>query len=178
MQEIDQTMNSQKTLHSSPSRVSYGVPFVSILEKIIMFWRDSISSSLKSDILIPEATQLTWWRHQMETFSALLAICAGNSLSPVNSPHKGQWCGALMFSLIFVWINYWVNNHKAGDLRRYWAHYDATVMQGINLILFHHRCPTRSLRSEVPRNAPCVMPADKSQHNQYHMYQMLLLSSQ
>ena len=22
----------------------------------------------------------TWWRHQMETFSALLAICAGNSL--------------------------------------------------------------------------------------------------
>ena len=22
---------------------------------------------------------LTWWRHQMETFSALLAICAGNS---------------------------------------------------------------------------------------------------
>ena len=21
----------------------------------------------------------TWWRHQMETFSALLAICAGNS---------------------------------------------------------------------------------------------------
>ena len=22
----------------------------------------------------------TWWRHQMETFSALLALCAGNSL--------------------------------------------------------------------------------------------------
>ena len=48
-----------------------------------------------------------WWRHQMETFSALLAICAG---SPVNSPHKGQWRGALMFSLICVWINGWVNN--------------------------------------------------------------------
>ena len=25
--------------------------------------------------------------------------------SPVNSQHKGQWCGALMFSLICVWIN-------------------------------------------------------------------------
>ena len=25
--------------------------------------------------------------------------------SPVNSPHKGQWRGALMFSLICVWIN-------------------------------------------------------------------------
>ena len=35
--------------------------------------------------------------HQMETFAALLAICAGDS--PVNSPHKGQWRGALMFSL-------------------------------------------------------------------------------
>ena len=50
------------------------------------------------------------WRHQMETFSALLALCAGNSPVPVNSPHKGQWRGALMFSLIYAWINDWVNN--------------------------------------------------------------------
>ena len=28
--------------------------------------------------------------------------------SPVNSPHKGQWRGALMFSLVCVWINGWV----------------------------------------------------------------------
>ena len=69
----------------------------------------------------------TWWRHQMETFSALLAICAGNS--PVTSPHKGLWRGALMFSLICVWINGWVNNREAGDLRRYRAHYDVTVMK-------------------------------------------------
>ena len=40
-----------------------------------------------------------WWCHQI--FSALLALCAENS--PVNSPHKGQWHGALMFSLICVW---------------------------------------------------------------------------
>ena len=40
----------------------------------------------------------TWWRNQMETFSLLLALCAGNST--VNSPHKGQWRGALMFYLI------------------------------------------------------------------------------
>ena len=31
---------------------------------------------------------LPWWRHQMETFSALLALCAGNSPVPVTSPHK------------------------------------------------------------------------------------------
>ena len=48
--------------------------------------------------------------------------------SPVNSPHKGQWRGALMFSLICVWINGWVNNRGAGDLRRYRAHYDVIVM--------------------------------------------------
>ena len=72
---------------------------------------------------------LAWWRHQMETFYALVAICAGNSPVPVNSPHKGQWRGALIFSLICVWINGWANNRKAGDLRRYRAHYDAIVME-------------------------------------------------
>ena len=72
----------------------------------------------------------SWWRHQMEAFSALLAICAGNSPvgTPVNSPHKGQWRGSLMFSLICAWINRWVNNREAGDLRRYRTHYDVIVM--------------------------------------------------
>ena len=48
--------------------------------------------------------------------------------SPVNSPHKGQWRGALMFSLICVWINDFVNHREAGDLRRYHALFDVTVM--------------------------------------------------
>ena len=64
----------------------------------------------------------------MEAFSALLAICAGNSPDPGEFPHKGQWRGALMFSLICVWINGWVNNHEAGDLWRHLAHYDVTLM--------------------------------------------------
>ena len=72
--------------------------------------------------------QCSWWRHQMETFSALLALCAGNSPVPVNSPHKGQWRGALMFSLIYVWINGWVNNSETGDLRRHRGHYDVIIM--------------------------------------------------
>ena len=29
---------------------------------------------------------MTWWRHQLETFSALLAICAGNSPVPSEFP--------------------------------------------------------------------------------------------
>ena len=74
----------------------------------------------------PESYQkTTWWRHQMETFSAQLALCE----FPVNSPHKGQWRGALMFSFICVWINDWVNNREAGDLRRYSGHYDVIVMK-------------------------------------------------
>ena len=73
------------------------------------------------------------WRHQMETFSALLGICAGIHRSPVNSPHKDQWRGALMFSLICVWINNWANNRKAGDLRRHRAYYDVIVMGNIVL---------------------------------------------
>ena len=48
--------------------------------------------------------------------------------SPMNSPQKGQWRGALMLYLICVWINGWINNREAGDLRRYRAHYDVTVM--------------------------------------------------
>ena len=47
--------------------------------------------------------------------------------SPVNSPQKGQWRGALMFSLICAWLNGWVNNREAGDLRRHRAHYDVIL---------------------------------------------------
>ena len=59
------------------------------------------------------------------------ALCAGNSPVPMNSPHKGQWRGALMFSLTCVWINGWINNREAGDLRRYRAHSDVIVMRNV-----------------------------------------------
>ena len=68
----------------------------------------------------------------MEILSALLAICAGNS--PVTGD-KGQRHGTLMFSLICTWMNDWVNNHKAGDLRPHRAHYDVTVMS-VNIISY------------------------------------------
>ena len=48
--------------------------------------------------------------------------------SPVNSPPKNQWRGALMFSVICVWVNDWVNNCEAGDLRPHRGHHDVTVM--------------------------------------------------
>ena len=63
------------------------------------------------------------WLH----FPQCLPAWVGH-LSPVNSPHKGQWRGALMFSLICVWINSWINNRETGDLKYYRAHYDIIVM--------------------------------------------------
>ena len=55
--------------------------------------------------------------------------------SPVNSPHKSQWLGALMFSLLCASLNGWVNTREAGDLRRCRAHYDVIVMNvGFKLI--------------------------------------------
>ena len=52
----------------------------------------------------------------------------------MNSPHKGQWRGALMFSLICARINGWVNNREAGDLRRHPVHCDVIVMHRIFLL--------------------------------------------
>ena len=64
------------------------------------------------------------WKH----FPRYWPFVRGIHRSPVNSAHKGQWRGALMFPLICVWINGWVNNREAGDLRRKQAHYDVIVM--------------------------------------------------
>ena len=64
------------------------------------------------------------WKH----FPRYWPFVRGIHRSPVNSPHKGQWRGALMFSLICVWINGWINTREAGDLRRYRGHYDVIIM--------------------------------------------------
>ena len=67
---------------------------------------------------------VTKWKH----FPRYWPFVRGIHRSPVNTPHKGYWRGALIFSLICVWINGWVNNREVGDLRRYRAHCDVIVM--------------------------------------------------
>ena len=52
------------------------------------------------------------WKH----FPRYWPFVRGIHRSAVNSPHKGQWRGALKFLWSVPWINGWVNNHKAGDL--------------------------------------------------------------
>ena len=64
------------------------------------------------------------WKH----FPRYWPIVRGIHRSPSNSLHMGQRRGALMFFLICAWISNWVNNRKAGDLKRHRAHYDVIVM--------------------------------------------------
>ena len=95
----------------------------------------SLHISRRSTHLLHLYFLFSWWRHQMETCSALLSFVRGIHRwlrgiyrSPVNSPPTDLWRGALMFSLICAWKNGWVNNQDAGDLRRNCAPYDVTVM--------------------------------------------------
>ena len=60
-------------------------------------------------------TNLQWWRHQIETFSVLLALCKWNPPAPLDSLRNGQWRGTLMFSLICARTNGWANNQDASD---------------------------------------------------------------
>ena len=70
------------------------------------------------------------WKH----FPCYWPFVRGIHRSTVNSLHKGQWRGALMFSLICSWINSWVNNREAGDLKPHRAYYDVSVMLPLNVI--------------------------------------------
>ena len=104
---------------------------------------DVLESAAKKNSVLYLAS---WWRHQMDTFSALLALCAGKSPASVNFSHKGQWCGALMFSLTCAWISGWVNNRKAGDLRRHRAHYDVTVMLAEQVVMLESHLIHESMK--------------------------------
>ena len=85
------------------------------------FVRDQVITVKANNMLHDDVIK---WKH----FPRYWPFVRGIHRSPVNSPHKGQWRGALMFTLICTRIKGWVNNREAGDLRRYRGHYDVTVM--------------------------------------------------
>ena len=71
-------------------------------------------------------TKLTWWRHQMEDFSALLAICAGNSL--VTGEFPAQRPVTRSFDVFFdLHLNKWLSKHSWGWLF-VTPHYYVTVV--------------------------------------------------
>ena len=99
------------------------------------------------------------WKH----FPRYRTFVRGIHRSPVNSPHKGQWRGALMFSLICVCINGWVNNREAGDLRRYRAHNDVIVMlPGWKWLLKLLPYPQDVVRCYLP------LPRSRLKSREYH----------
>ena len=73
------------------------------------------------------------WKH----LARYWPFVRGIHRSPVNSPHTGQWRGALMFSLIYAWRNSWVHNREAGDLRRHraqlWRHCNISGILDVSL---------------------------------------------
>ena len=109
---------------------------------LLLAWRSCwINSFVVGDLRRHEAyvkslqwPESKWWRHQMETF-------------PVTGrfPHKGQWRGTLMFSLICVWTNGWANNRNAGD---FW---DAIVHIMASLQCILEKRDTRYIPTKVCR---------------------------
>ena len=84
---------------------------------------------------MPHHDDVIKWKH----FPRYWPFVQGIHRSPVNSTHKGQWRGALMFALICARINGWVNNREAGDLRRHQAHCDIIVMKYLaHTKMFHY----------------------------------------
>ena len=69
-----------------------------------------------------------WWRHQMGTFSALLALCVGNPPVTGEFPSRRPVTRSFDVSLIWGWFNGWVNNREAGDSRHHCAHCNVIVM--------------------------------------------------
>ena len=88
----------------------------------------SLVPYVRSKELLNHYDDIIKWKH----FPHNWPFVRGIHRSQVNSPHKDQWCGALMFSLIGTQINSWVKNGKAGDWRRHRTHYDIIVVIALN----------------------------------------------
>ena len=131
---------------------------------------------------------ISWWRHQMETFSALLDLCARNST--VTGEFQAQMPVMRNFdvSLICVWINDWVNNPNCGDLRRHRGHYDVTVMfdrgevkslDEANLY-FKSRTEYRLMRLPIDyqlKRSSCILHSDPIIRNGFFFLMWFVISS-
>ena len=112
--------------------------FVVWWHRVLLWWKPQFWQCCRSWLSVLSEWLTDDWSHfgrrhddviKWKHFPRYWPVVRGIHRSPVNSPHKDHWRGALMFSLICIWINGWVNNHEAGDLRRYRAHYDVTEME-------------------------------------------------
>ena len=98
-----------------------------IVKSMICWWKRPMGKLFASIVgfkLAQLHDDVIKWKH----FLSYWPFVQGIHRSPVIPPHKGQWRGALMFSLICAWTNGWVNNRDAGDRRRHRGHNDVIVM--------------------------------------------------
>ena len=110
--------------------------------------------------------QQSWRHHQMETFSALLALFVrGIRWSPVKSLHRGQWRGAC-----FLWSV--PEKRLSKQSRRRWfetplrpllRRCNAVGVDGIGLA-FHYNSLT------VDLDTPCCRTSVESYHMQIHIH--------
>ena len=105
--------------------------FCQFTGKIKSRWRSILekTSEIVCDVCLHDA--VTKWKH----FPRYWPFVRGIHRSSVYSPHKSQWRRALMFSSICAWMNAWVNNSEADDLRRHCAHYGIAVMCDLYLFM-------------------------------------------
>ena len=111
--------NTGYSSHNNCKKKLTQVLFIWKFESAVIFDRSNPMYGLNKHIMMTSSNG---------NISALLAICAGNSPVPGEFPAQRPVTRSFDVYLICVWINGWVNNREAGDLRPYRAHYDVTVM--------------------------------------------------
>ena len=68
--------------------------------------------------------QSSWWRITWKHFPHYWPFLRGIYRWPVNSLHKGQWRGALIFPLICAWISGWTQMaSNAENVSIWWRHH-------------------------------------------------------
>ena len=121
---------NRNTIHNIKNVVTS--PFEHSGALIWLFWAEQVNTTI---ITVDGLTSCVVWV-SVDTHNGVIKwkhfplnwpFARGIQRSPVNSPHKGQWRGVLMFSLICAWIHDWVNNREAGDLRCNNVLYDVIV---------------------------------------------------
>ena len=180
MIKLRSDLHSRTTPHTSPLRASYRVSFEGCTKKNgLDLWKAYCIWAPNMLWLVRWRLCYQWWhrwlmhfdrsillngvayRNSMMTsyngniFRVTGPLCGKfNGIRWIPRTHKGQWRGALMFSLICAWINGWVNNGEAADLRRLSAHYDVIIMSTLGSATYHLflYCITKHFNAKATQN--------------------------